>query len=147
LTTVFVDTGAWLAFLSRDDQYHSLAVARYRELADDRARLVTSNYIVDETATRLRYGVGLKAALGFHQMVLGAVAGGRLRVAWVDEKTEAEGWRLLEQYADVPLSLTDATSAVVARSRRITEIFGFDSDFGAMGFAVQPGPRSPDRSR
>lgn len=97
--------------------------------------------MVDETATRLRYGAGLTAALAFRRMLLDAVAAGRLRIGWIDEKAEAEAWRVLEQYRDVRLSLTDATGAVTARAAQVREVFGCDSDFEALGFVVLPGPR------
>jgi predicted nucleic acid-binding protein len=141
VTTVFVDTSGWIAILSRDDQFHDRAVDRYRELAGEGSGLLTNNYVVDETATRLRYGLGLAAALGYRQMLLAAVSAGRLRIAWVDERSEAEAWRVLEQYADVKLSLTDAACAVTARAARITEVFGCDKDFEALGFLVLPGQR------
>jgi predicted nucleic acid-binding protein len=141
VSTVFVDTSGWIAILSRDDQLHDRAVDRYRELAREGSALLTNNYVVDETATRLRYGLGLAAALGYRQMLLAAVAARRLRIAWIDERSEGEAWRLLEQYADVKLSLTDAACAVTARAARITEVFGCDSDFEALGFVVLPGQR------
>jgi predicted nucleic acid-binding protein len=47
-------------------------------------------------------------------MLLDAVAARKLRITWIDEKAEAEAWRVLEQYGDVKLSLTDATCAVTA---------------------------------
>jgi predicted nucleic acid-binding protein len=141
LTAAFVDTSGWIALLSRDDRWHARALARYDELARLGATLLTNNYVIDETTTRLRYGLGLRAALDFRQMALAAVAARRLRVAWIDERAEAESWRLLEQYADVKLSLTDATCAVSARKARITEVFGCDSDFEAMGFVVLPGAK------
>lgn len=141
MSTVFVDTSGWIALLSHDDRLHNRALARYDELARDSSRLLTNNYVVDETATRLRYGVGLEAALQFRQTLLDAVAARRLRIAWVDENAEAEAWRILEQYRDVKLSLTDAVCAVTARTARITEVFGCDSDFEALGFVVLPGPR------
>lgn len=141
MNTVFVGTSGWIALLSRDDRLHARALARYDELMRDHSRLLTDNYVVDETATRLRYGLGLTAALGFRQMLTDATGSGRLRVALVDEKAEAEAWRVLEQYRDVKLSLTDATCAVTARAARITDVFGCDSDFEALGFVVVPGPR------
>lgn len=67
-----------------------------------------------------------------------AVAEGLLRLRWVDPRIEREAWELLERYRDVPLSLTDATSAAVARRAKVREVFGFDSDFRALGFDVQP---------
>jgi predicted nucleic acid-binding protein len=141
VSTVFVDTSGWIAILSRDDRVHDRAVHRYQELANERSGLLTNNYVVDETATRLRYGLGLTAALSYRNMLLAAVTARRLRIAWIDERSEAEAWRILEQYADVKLSLTDAACAVTARAARITEIFGCDSDFEALGFLVLPGQR------
>jgi uncharacterized protein len=135
-----VDTGAWIALLSRTDQYRDAAQIRYRELAAEGTRLVTTNYIVDETATRLRYGAGLDAALAYRRMLDASVNQQRLQIVWVDEPLEGEGWRLLEQYGDVVLSLTDAVTAAVARRSKIEEIFGFDSDFEALGLVVRPGP-------
>lgn len=57
---------------------------------------------------------------------------------WIDEQMEAEGWNIMQQYADLQLSLTDATSAAVARASRIAEVFGFDAHFQALGFIVSP---------
>jgi predicted nucleic acid-binding protein len=139
VSSVFVDSSGWIALLSADDQHHDRAVSHYDELARSGSRLLTNNYVVDETATRLRYGLGLQAALGFRRMLLGAAVSRRLRVLWIDERSEAEAWRILEQYGDVKLSLTDATCAVTARAARIGEVFGCDSDFEALGFVVLPG--------
>jgi uncharacterized protein len=141
LSIVFVDSSGWIALLSRDDRLHERARDRYGELAAQGARMVTNNYVIDETATRLRYGLGLPAALSYRRMLQTAVASGRLRISWIDERAEGEAWRLLEKYADVKLSLTDATCAVTARAARAEEVFGCDSDFEALGFTVLPGPR------
>jgi predicted nucleic acid-binding protein len=139
MKTVVVDTGAWIALLSRADQHAAAATERYRILAVEGARLVTTNYIVDETATRLRYGAGLDAALGYRRMLDDSVKARRLRITWIDESIEREAWRVLEQYRDVALSLTDATTAVSARRIRTDEVFGFDRDFEALGLLVLPG--------
>lgn len=139
MKSVLVDTGAWIALLSRRDQHASAASERYRDLAGEGIRLVTTNYIVDETATRLRYGAGLDAALAYRRMLDDSIQSRRLRITWIDETIEREAWRILEQYRDVTLSLTDATTAVAARRTRIAEIFGFDRDFEALGLLVLPG--------
>jgi predicted nucleic acid-binding protein len=139
VNSVLVDTGAWIALLSRTDQHAAAASKRYGTHSAEGTRLVTTNYIIDETATRLRYGAGLDAALGFRRMLDESVQGRRLKITWVDETIEREAWRVLEQYRDISLSLTDATTAVAARRARITEVFGFDRDFEALGLLVLPG--------
>lgn len=60
MRTVVVDTGAWIALLSRDDRYFEAARAHYEALRQEGARLVTTNYVVDEAATRFRHGAGCR---------------------------------------------------------------------------------------
>lgn len=138
MSSIFVDTGAWIALLKRNDSLHTEARMYYESRVAARDRLLTTNYVVDETATRLRYDAGLDAALVFRRALDEAIAGRRLRLAWIDERLEREAWHFLERYADVELSLTDATSAVVARRAKVREVFGFDADFRALGFDVRP---------
>lgn len=136
--SVFVDSGAWIALIKRDDRLHDDARQYYDKLYAARAGLLTTNYIVAETATRLRYDAGLQAALDFRTRIDALHRVGRGRTIWIDERLEAQGWLIMAQYADIPLSLTDATSAAVARVNRITDMFGFDKHFAALGFVVAP---------
>jgi predicted nucleic acid-binding protein len=138
MPAVFVDTGGWLALLRRDDRMHERARPFYERLVANGTRLLTTNYVVDETATRLRYDAGLAAALALRSALDRSTASGSLRIAWIDPRLEREGWGLLERHADLFLSLTDAVSAVVARRARVQQVFGFDADFRALGFDVQP---------
>lgn len=138
MTQLFVDTGGWIALLKRDDHMHVGAGAYYEAQVAEGRRFLTTNYVIDETATRLRYDAGLEAAVAFRRAVERAVAERRLRVVWIDARLEREGWDILERYADIPLSLTDATSVAVARGSKATEVFGFDRHFRALGFDVQP---------
>jgi hypothetical protein len=58
-----------------------------------------------------------------------------------DERSEAGVSRLLGQYGDDNLSLTEAAGAVTERAAWIVEAFGCDSGFEALGFVVMSGPR------
>ena len=49
---VFVDTGAWYGLVDRNDPDHSDVVSR---LSEYEGRLQTSNFVIDETLTLLRY--------------------------------------------------------------------------------------------
>jgi len=138
MKTVIVDTGPWIALRNRDDRLHVRAREHYDRLAGDRARLVTTSYIIDEAATRLRYDLGLDDALRFRETIQDAERTKRLRIVWIDRRLSDTAWSLLEQYRDVMLSFTDATTVAVARTRRIKEIFAFDDDFEAAGLSVGP---------
>ncbi len=119
-----------MALLKRNDSLHNAARTYYEDRVASGDRLLTTDYVVDETATRLHYR--LDAALVLRRALDEAIGGRRLRLAWIDEPLKREAWRLLERHADVELSLTDATSAVVARRAKVREVFGFDADFRAL---------------
>lgn len=104
----------------------------------ERIGFVTTNYAINEAVASLRYDAGLAAALDFRERILALQTIGRAPIVWIDEPTEDDGWRVLEQYADLSLSLTDTISAVVARSSRLTDVFGFDAHLAALGFTVVP---------
>lgn len=134
MSRVIVDSGAWIALLNARDSHHD----RARAYLESHAKLLTINYVVDEAATRLRYDGGLAAALGLRALLDRLVREGRLRVVWIDARLEHEAWGLLEKHADLPLSLTDAATAAVARRHKLRRVFGFDFGFRALGFAVEP---------
>src|SRR5436190_5231487 len=113
---------------------HERARRHYERRLAEGARFITTNYVVDETATRLRYDAGLGAALTFRRALDRATSEHRMKIAWIDARLEREGWAILERFADVLLSLTDATSAAVAGRAKAHEVFGFDADFRALGF-------------
>lgn len=94
--------------------------------------------MIDETATRLRYDLGLEQALRFRRALLQAEQRRRLRIVWVDRRLVESAWDILERYADVPFSFTDATTIAVARSRKVKRLFAFDDEFEAAGLVVEP---------
>ena len=133
-----MDTGTWVALRNAHDDLHKHAASHYEHLRAERVSLVTTSFVIDEVATRLRYDVGLENAFAFRDMVGTAEAGRLLRVVWIDRALVRQAWSLLEQYGDVPFSFTDATTIAVARSRKIREVFAFDDDFEAAGLTVVP---------
>lgn len=60
---IFIDTGAWIALTDRSDQYYLEAQQIYTRLNREGQRLVTSDSVIDETVTRLRYDTGHGHAL------------------------------------------------------------------------------------
>lgn len=66
---IFVDTGAWIAILNRRDQHYQEAVAIYNRLQQRQTRLLTTDYVIDETITRLRYDTNHSLAVMFFDRV------------------------------------------------------------------------------
>ena len=62
---IFVDSGAWIALLNRRDQHHDDAVVIYTTLKQQKVQLLTTDYVIDETVTRLRYDWNDSGAVKF----------------------------------------------------------------------------------
>lgn len=74
----FVDTGAWLAIKNSRDRKHEAAAAAVSGLRMRRDRLITSDYVLDETYTGLLYDLGYDSAVQFKREVDALVASGIL---------------------------------------------------------------------
>ena len=135
---VFVDTGAWIGVAVARDQTHEAAAARARHLAETKAPLLTTNYVLTETYTRIRYDDGHAKALAFDALIRGLIRRRQLSVAWITAPIHEEAVDLFRRSADQEFSIVDCTSFVVARRRGVREVFGFDRHFATMGFLLRP---------
>ena len=132
----FVDTGAWIALFNERDQHHAEARAVYYTLKQQRERLYSTDYVIDETVTRLRYDVNHSAAVDFLDAMEGAEEKGTVTVVAIDRSSFQEAKRLFRQYSSERLSFTDCTSFVVCQSYGISAAFAFDRHFPIMGITL-----------
>ena len=132
----FVDTGAWIALFNARDQYHEEARAIYYALQQQRERLYTTDYVIDETVTRLRYDVNHSAAIKFLDAVEGAEEKETVTVVAIDRSSFQEAKHHFRQYSSEKLSFTDCTSFVVCKRYGIASAFAFDYHFPIMGIAL-----------
>ncbi|MGH3546413.1 MAG: type II toxin-antitoxin system VapC family toxin [Mycobacteriales bacterium] len=135
---LYVDSGAFIALTFARDQAHHQISEAFRKIRRDRDLLVTSEAVVTETTTRLRYDAGLPAALAFHQALIHGRLSGDLIVRDSDEQLRDEAFGILKRYADLKLSYADAVGAAIAQQQRVDAVFGLDSDFRIMGFTLVP---------
>jgi predicted nucleic acid-binding protein len=136
MRAVFVDTSGWLALILRNDQYHGAAAEYYRWLREQKMPLVTSDYVLDETYTRLRYHAGLETAMVAKAILDEAESMKLLLIKWVDSNIAAKAWELFKQYEDHRVSFTDCTSWSICRDLGIQQAFAFDAHFRLMGLEI-----------
>lgn len=120
------------------DKFHKQAASYYRNLSVEKVHLVTSNYVLVETYTRIRYDDGHAKAIKFHSLIKEAVKTGRLHIEWVTTAIHQEAWTIFKEYADQLFSFVDCTSFVIASHAGVKEAFGFDEHFNTMGFTLKP---------
>ena len=139
MTTVFVDTSAWIAIVSRVDSRHEQARAYYRSLMSD-TDLVTSDYVLGESITFLAYRHRRHEALELHSMVQAATHINALTMEWITPSVHDNAWDIFQRYDDQIFSYCDCTSIAICSSRSVDFVFGFDRDFEVAGFELRPRP-------
>lgn len=124
---IFVDTGAWFAVAVRNDPDH---VAAMRWLGRNREPLVTTDYILAETATLLR--MRDKTARGHRLAVRVATSLLRGETATLEKVNREDLERALavfRTYRDHFFSFVDCTSFVIMARLGISQAFAFDRHF------------------
>lgn len=125
----FVDTSAILALLDADDQHHKAASRAWEKLISDKARLVTSNYVVVEVTALMKRRLGVSSVRAFSENMLPV-----LRVEWVDRDVHNVCLAALTYGEKAGPSLVDYASFEIMRKLGIRKAFAFDRHFRAQGF-------------
>lgn len=132
----FVDTGAWITLSDRKDQHHNDAATIYAQLKQQKERLLTTDYVIDETATRLRYDLSHSTAIKLLGLVERTEKTGVLTVARIDETLFQEAKDLFRKFDSAVLSFTDCTSFAVCQRYKISKAFTFDQHFPMMSITL-----------
>jgi predicted nucleic acid-binding protein len=138
----FVDSGGWISVVDEGDAHHEAGSAYLGALMDLHVRLLTTDFVLDEVVTRLRYDVGHAKAAEFLALVRASVDRHILEIVHVDADLWARAEAIFLRYRDARLSFTDCTSFALLAERPVDEVFGFDAHFEMMGHVLQP--KSPD---
>jgi len=133
-----VDSGGWLSVVIESDRYHELGKAYFQSMIDLGALALTTDFVLDEVLTRLRYDVGHGKAAEFLALVHSAADGGALSIQRITEELWSKAEVIFLRHADVRLSFTDCTSFAWLGDNAVDEVFGYDSHFAIMGHQLQP---------
>jgi len=127
--SLFVDTSVWYAAADSDDASN----IRAREILSEEGRLVTTDHVLVESWTLLRYRIHRAAAEAFWDGLRSGVA----RIASVGSPDLEVAWAIGRAFSDQDFSMVDRTSFAVMERLRIHRAAAFDNDFAIYRF----GPR------
>jgi hypothetical protein len=128
---VFVDTSGWVGYFVRKDQHHGEAMELFEGLGEEGREILTSDYVISETVTRVRGLSGWKDALRVWEEL---ESGQTAHVMEVNRDLRSEARRLFRKYRELPLSLVDCVSFALMARLGINEALTFDADFEKAGF-------------
>ena len=127
-----MDTSAWFALADASDEWHQRARDAYPLLLKD-GRLITTNLVLAETYTLMRYALGWSNAIAFLDLIKSSP---RIEVTRADGETEDVALAILRQYRDQRFSYTDGVSFAVMKALSLEEAFTFDRHFATAGFRM-----------
>ena len=130
---LFVDTSAWLAINDKNDQYHREALSRNVIIKARKLDLVTSDYVIDETLTIIRYRVSHTAAVVFGDALMDSRI---VTIFAITDNEKLAAWALFKKYSDKELSFTDCSSFALMKKLGVRQAFSFDDHFRQTGFQL-----------
>lgn len=133
--SAFVDTAGWYALIDRRDAHHAAVAELVARLVRSGTRLVTTDYVIDESCTLAKARAGSVAAFRLLDLVRRTAA---LDLEWIGadrfDRAEAE----LRRFDDQAFSFTDCSSFAVMRELGIQAVITTDAHFRIAGFTVLP---------
>ena len=133
MTNIFTDTSAFVALMRKGDTDYKKAIEILDRLEKDGGKLVTTDYILDETYTTLLNREGYLLAIEFDRRL----RRGSWRIERINEFRFVEAQKVFRRFnKDKQWSFTDCTSYVVMRELKIKKAFSFDKHFKQMGFEL-----------
>jgi len=127
---VFVDTSGFYASLIKADACHAQAGAILTVSAENRRRFVTTDYVLDETATLLKVrGHGILVEKLFDVVFESSVC----RVEWMDAKHFTAVRTFFSKHSDQDYSFTDCFSFHMMKQLRLRDALTKDEHFREAG--------------
>jgi predicted nucleic acid-binding protein len=138
---LFIDTWGWLVLEDSKDPQHQAAASIYAETSKAEGNVLTTNFVLDETFSRLFRRRPFEEASRFAKGLLHSPFIGIEEIT-PDRFKRAFDLRLT--FRDKPdISFTDLTSMAVVQELKIIDILTGDRHFiqAGLGFRIHPKPR------
>lgn len=131
---VFIDTGAFAAFIDRRDRQHGQAKALFDNLP---GRIFTSILVVSECYSWCLHKLGEPAARSLRTFLTDLRG---LQILNADAPHREAAWDRLDRHQGRKLTFVDASILVWLEEHRIPTVWGTDRHVAIEGAAVVPGP-------
>lgn len=130
---IFADTSGFYAILAKGDDRHLAALRVLKESRRRKRGFVTTDYILDETATLLKSRGFAHLLEKFFEIVEQSQA---CRVEWMDSERFRDTKSHFFKHADQEWSFTDSFSFRMMQQLRLRDALTKDEHFGEAGFNV-----------
>lgn len=130
---LFLDTSGFFALLVVKDPKHVLAERILRRAQAEKRRLITTDHVLDETATSLKVRGAANLVEPLFERVFQSQA---CRIEWTNEARFGKVRTFFRRHADKDWSFTDCLSFCVMKEFGLREALTADSHFDQAGFVA-----------
>jgi uncharacterized protein len=137
----FVDSWGWLVLSNARDPAFAGVAALRRSAAERQGAWVTTDYVLDETITRLFTTAPFALSSKFIEGIFEASRLGTVDIEHVTPERFTQAWKLRLRYRDKSkFSFTDLTSFTVMRELGLRRVITGDAHFeqAGLGFSLAP---------
>lgn len=138
---LFVDTWGWVELNNKRSHRYREVTSFYREFAQKRGRVYTTDYILDETITLLFQRLPYSVADESLKLIEQSISVNTIRLEQITSARFNKTVELRRKYKDKPrISFTDLTSMVVMLELGITDVLTEDDHFIQVGLGFSKIP-------
>jgi predicted nucleic acid-binding protein len=130
-SVIFVDTSGLYAALVKNDEMHLKAASYLSDAAQSKKRFLTTDYVLDETATLLKARGHVRQVSALFGAIFSSVA---CRIEWMDRERFEQTVKFFDKHRDKNWSFTDCFSFLLMKERKINESLTKDDDYRQAGF-------------
>lgn len=128
---LFIDTGAFIAKYLKDDQFHKEALRIWEKIEEKSTKIVTSNFVVDETLTLLARRSNYEFSAEVGEVIYSS---GIINIFRPTSETESNALLFFKKFSDQKVSFTDCISFQLMKEHSMKTVFTFDHHFELAGF-------------
>lgn len=136
INMAFLDSGFFIAWTVKKDAYHNSSQEALVSFKTNKARLYTSNYVLQETITRIIYRAGFTVAKLFIDQFSQLEDADLITVIWIDHFLHQKTIEILQKYRDHPFSFVDASIIAIVKHLKLQQIYTTDSLLRQTGLNV-----------
>ena len=133
--SLFVNSSGWLALYNPNDPNHEAAVQLWNDLRSQPVRLVTTDYVLDQVYTAMKFLGSLQSAQAFNELVTRSSV---IRLFMTDSVIFDRAWKIFVDDEQPQMTFTDCVNLAVMQYLGVSEVLTFDRNFTAPGLVVVP---------
>lgn len=133
---IFVDTSGWGNLVDSSQNYHQDAVKIYRQIIQNKKKLITTNYIISELSVLLSSPLHIprvKIIEFINSLNNSLKISNHVNIIHLDEYIDSLAWNLFKNRPDKNWSLVDCSSFILMKEKRLTQALTNDHHFEQAG--------------